>query len=125
MIVFDTSSLVGALLSVDGTPANALAHAQFSERVIGKRSIRQRISSATSAAFIGRLGALAVAVQPTVVVRECRDPTDNMVLELALAVGAAVIVSSDKDLQVMNPWRGIRILSPGEYAKAVGITPTP
>ena len=46
---------------------------------------------------------------------DCRDPKDNKYLELALAAGASTIVSSDSDLLVLHPWRGVRILSPRAY----------
>lgn len=46
---------------------------------------------------------------------ECRDAKDNKYLELTLAVGAGVIVSSDADLLVLHPWRGVRILRPVVY----------
>ena len=38
-----------------------------------------------------------------------------MYLELALAAGADIIVSSDDDLLVLHPWRGVRILRPADY----------
>jgi putative PIN family toxin of toxin-antitoxin system len=45
----------------------------------------------------------------------CRDPKDDQYLALALAAEADAIVSSDHDLLVLNPWCGIRILSPAEF----------
>jgi putative PIN family toxin of toxin-antitoxin system len=45
----------------------------------------------------------------------CRDPKDNKFLALALGAGADAIVSSDKDLPVLHPWRGIRIVTPAEF----------
>jgi putative PIN family toxin of toxin-antitoxin system len=57
----------------------------------------------------------AVRFEPTVRVVDCRDPKDNKYLELALAAGAGVIVSSDEDLLVLDPWRGVRILRPAQY----------
>ena len=39
----------------------------------------------------------------------------NKYLELALAAGAETIVSSDDDLLVLDPWRGVRIMRPGDY----------
>jgi predicted nucleic acid-binding protein len=45
----------------------------------------------------------------------CRDPNDNQFLALAVAAEADVIVSSDKDLLVLNPWRGIPIVTPAEF----------
>ena len=48
-------------------------------------------------------------------VTDCRDPKDDLFLELALASGAGILVSSDNDLLVLHPWRGVRILRPAEY----------
>jgi uncharacterized protein len=38
-----------------------------------------------------------------------------MYLALAAAGGAAVLISSDTDLLMLDPWRGIRILRPAEF----------
>ena len=46
------------------------------------------------------------------------DSKDNVYFELAFAAGASIIVSSDSDLLDMNPWRGIAIMLPGNYARA-------
>ena len=51
---------------------------------------------------------------------DCRDPKDDKYLELALAAGADMIVSSDGDLLALHPWRGVRILRPAEYLAAAG-----
>jgi predicted nucleic acid-binding protein len=53
--------------------------------------------------------------EPAISVTDCRDPTDNKYLELALAAQAATIVSSDQDLLVLQPWRGSLIERPAEY----------
>jgi uncharacterized protein len=42
----------------------------------------------------------------------CRDPKDNMLLELAISGKANVIVSGDSDLLVLHPFRDIAILQP-------------
>jgi putative PIN family toxin of toxin-antitoxin system len=55
-------------------------------------------------------------IEPTEIVRECRDPKDDKYLALAAAGGADVIVSSDlRHLLSMHPWRGIPILSPADF----------
>jgi putative PIN family toxin of toxin-antitoxin system len=55
-------------------------------------------------------------VEPTEMVRECRDPKDDKYLALAAAGRADVIVSSDvRHLLQMHPWHGIPILSPADY----------
>jgi predicted nucleic acid-binding protein len=45
----------------------------------------------------------------------CRDPTDEKFLALAIAAHADVIVSSDRDLLILHPWRGIPILTPAQF----------
>ena len=45
----------------------------------------------------------------------CRDDKDNKFLALALAAGTDLLVSSDEDLLVLNPWRQIQILTPTEF----------
>ncbi|BAY74698.1 hypothetical protein NIES25_11120 [Nostoc linckia NIES-25] len=46
---------------------------------------------------------------------ECRDPKDNKYLELAVSSKAECIVSGDDDLLVLNPWRGIEIMTVQEF----------
>ena len=58
----------------------------------------------------------AERIEPTETVRECHDPKDDKYLALAATGRADVIVSSDaRHLLSMDPWRGIRILSPANY----------
>jgi len=45
----------------------------------------------------------------------CRDPRDNQFLALAQVAGANVVVSSDDDLLVLHPWRGIPIMTPAQF----------
>jgi putative PIN family toxin of toxin-antitoxin system len=45
----------------------------------------------------------------------CRDPKDSPFLALALACAADALISSDADLLVLHPWRGIPIISPKAY----------
>ncbi len=49
------------------------------------------------------------------VVQECRDPNDNKLLEVAVNGNADFIVTGDKDLLALNPFRDIPIVTPAEY----------
>ena len=53
-------------------------------------------------------------VEITTSVTACRDDKDNKFLELAVS-GNADIVSGDEDLLVLNPFRGIPILTPRNF----------
>ena len=55
--------------------------------------------------------ALVGIVRPTVIAPASRDPDDDQVLACALAAGAGLIVSRDKDLLDLGTFEGIRILS--------------
>ena len=46
---------------------------------------------------------------------ECSDATDNKFLALAVDAGADIIVTGDNALKVLHPYKGIEILSPGEF----------
>lgn len=54
-------------------------------------------------------------IEVTEEVRECRDAKDNKFLELAQSGRADHIISGDGDLLVLNPFRGILILTPREF----------
>jgi putative PIN family toxin of toxin-antitoxin system len=62
--------------------------------------------------FLRRLALGAAIVEPGERVRACRDPDDDKFLGVALAAGAEVIVSDDRDLLALDPWRGIRVRKP-------------
>jgi predicted nucleic acid-binding protein len=58
-------------------------------------------------------------IDPPRTVHDCTDFEDNSLLDLAVEVGALVIVSDDADLTSMSPWRGTPILGPREFASKV------
>ena len=45
----------------------------------------------------------------------CRDPKDDMVLECAVVSGAPYIITGDKDLLALDPYDGIRIVTPADF----------
>lgn len=50
-------------------------------------------------------------------ISDCPDPKDNKFLELAVDGNAAYIISGDNDLLDMNPFKGIKIISPSDFLK--------
>jgi uncharacterized protein len=77
---------------------------------------KAKIAPQKVAEVIDSLRAFATVVVPTPLpIDVCRDPEDVPVLGTALAASAAVLVTGDKDLLVLNPFRGIAILSPREF----------
>jgi len=46
-----------------------------------------------------------------------RDIKDNMVLETAVSADVDYIITGDKDLLILNEFKGIKILSPHDFLK--------
>ena len=57
----------------------------------------------------------AELIEITQTVQACRDPKDAKILELAINGHADYVVSGDRDLLVMNPFRGIVIVRPAAF----------
>jgi putative PIN family toxin of toxin-antitoxin system len=49
----------------------------------------------------------------------CRNPKDNILLELAISCHADFLISGDKDLLSLNAFRGVSIISPADYLRMV------
>ncbi len=128
-VVIDTNVFVSAALKDKSLPALAvhlaLQHGRLlrsaaTERqlfdVLARPYFRPLIGPATHDWLRGLL-ATAELVTPTERIAACRDPTDDKFLELAIHGHADVILSGDADLLVLNPFRGIPILSPAAFVQ--------
>lgn len=69
--------------------------------------------------FLTEILSVAKIISLTEHVAACRDPKDDMILSAALAGEVDVIISGDKDLQVLHPFRNIPILSPRQFLQEV------
>ena len=132
MIVFDASTLVSAALKAHSIPERALLRAEevdvfalsaavdaeFAE-VLSRPKFARAIPLARRDGFLRILRDAAIWFDPIVRVTDCRDAKDDKYLELAHAAGAEIIVSSDEDLLILHPWRGVRILNPADYLALV------
>jgi len=128
IVVFDASSLVGAALRTGGVPETALLTVIDQGTLVVSREVvaeyravlrRPKFGRALSAerreSILELIEIVARRVEPVELIADCRDPKDNMYLALAAACGATILVSSDADLLVLDPWRGMRIVTPAEF----------
>jgi uncharacterized protein len=127
-VVFDASSLIGALLKQGSIPECALLLARATDIICLSVEVEAEIREVFTRPRFGKyltpgrtqlildvLTASAVTIVPTIRVTDCRDVKDNKYLELVLASGAATLVADDGDLLTLDPWRGVRIMTPAEY----------
>lgn len=126
--VFDTNVVVSALLMKKSVARDALDKARTAgdillslevieelQDVLGRPAFDRYIDEEDRLKFLSLLVKEATLVEVTERVKECRDPKDDKFLELAVNGNATLIVSGDKDLQVLHPFRNIPILSPREF----------
>ena len=67
--------------------------------------------------WLARIIAASEMVAITERIAECPDPTDDKFLELAVNGHADLILTGDKDLLVLNPFRGIPIVAPVNFVQ--------
>lgn len=126
--VFDANVLISALLFSDSVPGQALARALRSgtllvssdfvrelANVLGRDKFDRYIVRDERDRFLEAIVRESELVDATERVNVCRDPKDDRVLELAVNGDAAVIVTGDRDLLVLGPFRGVPIVTPAGF----------
>jgi uncharacterized protein len=87
---------------VDVFALSAAVDAELAD-VLGRPKFARAIPLKRRAGFLRTLRDLAMWFDPSIRVTDCRDPKDDKYLELALAAGARIIVSSNDELLVLDP----------------------
>ena len=132
-VVIDTSTLISAILRPNSVPRQAfllavgnfdlcISMATLDElREVLYRSKFDRYTPLTERlAFVDLVAQHALMWQVDLTSEAaarnaCRDAKDAKFLALALSCESAALVSSDADLQVLDPWQGIPILTPAAF----------
>ena len=126
--MIDTNVWISRVLLSDSLPARAVDKALESHDVMLSEALMDELASVLARskfdkyvsrvdrqAFIRRVlqvGNLATVISQ---VADCRDPKDNMILALALDSSSHQIVSGDRDLLALDPWRRIRVVTPKAF----------
>lgn len=124
-VVLDTNTILSSLISPNGPAAIAVATAFGHHEVVESpetlRELKAKLGSPRLAAFIdpdfAQIAFQAFSGSVTIVeaaenVTVCRDPKDNMFLDLAIAARADTIVSGDRDLRTLKRINGIGYMIP-------------
>jgi putative PIN family toxin of toxin-antitoxin system len=127
-IVVDTNALISRLLLPRSIPGKAVRKAVDAGQilisevtlaeladVLGRLKFAPYVSIQDRQQFIRLLGRVAEMVPITHTIRACRDPNDDKFLEVAVNGAASVIITGDKDLLALNPFRKIAIVTPAQY----------
>lgn len=129
--VFDTNVTISAALLKSSVPRQALdlgrrlgkilmswpTMAELQE-VLGRKRFDKYISENERMLFLEALAREATLIDTIETITDCRDPKDNKFLEVAVDGNAACLVSGDKNLLTLNPFRGIPVLTPRDFLES-------
>ena len=126
--MFDTNVLVSALLLPKSKPRSSFDRALRNGRllisvavlaeayeVLSRKRFSRYINEEDARNFIAALTREAELVDVKVKISASRDPKDDKLLELAVSGRATHIVTGDSDLLTLDPFQGIRILTPSSF----------
>lgn len=128
--VFDTNVMVSALLFENSKPAQALRYVlengeillsldllEELNEVLERERFNQYVTSEEREAFLDALVERAFLVEIIETVQECRDREDDKILDLALNGQAQYIITGDRDLLVLHPFRDVAIITVDEFLR--------
>jgi uncharacterized protein len=87
------------------------------EEVLGRQRFDKIVSQTYRHGIFRQIVTFSTLIDSPLPIRACRDPKDDKFLELAVHGRADAIVTGDKDLLTLHPFRGIAILTPADYLK--------
>ena len=137
-VVVDTNVLISAALRGGSAPRRVLHAIQTNGGVLlfanetfdelRSRLLRPKfdryVTPQGRLGFLGQVISVSEWVAITGATLGCRDPDDDRLLEAALLGEATCLVTGDRDLLAMNPFRGIPVLAPAVFlADLSGPTP--
>ncbi len=128
VFVIDTNILVSAFLFKHSNIRKTFDHIietgkiaasieTFNElrEVLLRPKFDKYVSSESKLSIIKEFEGLSVLFKISESIQTCRDPKDNKFLELAISANASCIITGDKDLLVLHPFRGIPILNAVDF----------
>jgi uncharacterized protein len=130
--VFDTNVLISAALFKASVPRQALDLARKKGKVImslptmaelqevlGRKRFDKYVTEDERMLFLEVLTLEILPVEIVETVTDCRDKKDNKFLEVAVNGEADCIISGDDDLLVLNPFRGMPIVTPHDFLSRI------
>ena len=132
-VVIDTNAWVSRLLLAESTSARAVDRALYAHEVVVSEALIDELADVLSREkfdryvpladreeFLRRVLRIARTIPVLSVVDDCGDPDDNQLLALALDSQSEVVLTGDRDLLSLHPWRGIAVVPPQAFLAAYG-----
>ena len=113
---FATRGLCADLLEVCLADHQIIISSYILDEVHDKLVSKLRLAESKAAEIRSFLASVATVVTPVAVAQEvCRDPDDLPVIGTALAAGASVLISGDKDLLDLERDADVKIVTPRQF----------
>jgi putative PIN family toxin of toxin-antitoxin system len=87
------------------------------DEVLSRPKFDRYVSLEDREVFLGKFVRETEAIEITESIQVCRDSRDDMFLELAISGGADFVITGDRDLLALDPFRGVRILTPDAFLR--------
>jgi len=126
--VIDTNTLVSSILIASSVPDRAVKLIRHSgiilisvatieelQKVMNRPKFDKYVDREIRSEFIAQLTQQSELVEINEPVIACRDSKDDKFLELAVNGKADYLISGDRDLLVLHPFRGIPIITPAVF----------
>jgi uncharacterized protein len=125
-LLLDTNVLVAALVA-RGVCTDLVEHCVRQHLVVSSQSLLDELRDVLTRKLRQRSVDVRPALRlfeetftlvvPAMIEPICRDRDDDVVLATALAGECVAVVTGDQDLLILDPFRGIRVLSPADFWK--------
>jgi uncharacterized protein len=130
-VVCDSNVYISAVV-FGGSPRQVLSLAEQGKiRLFVSPTLMSEVESVLERKFeweprrVRRIGQplwkAAVLLEPETEISACRDRKDNHLLALAVDARVGFIITGDKDLLVLHPFRGVQITSPAQFLETEGL----
>jgi uncharacterized protein len=128
--VIDTNVLVSGVVFKSRKPIDAIKHCLLIGRAFLSSDVIEEyrrilladkfdnfVTRESREAALSLLMNACELLTPLEKIEICRDTDDNKLLELAIAANAVCIITGDKDLLALHPFRSVAILTPSDFLK--------
>jgi putative PIN family toxin of toxin-antitoxin system len=126
--VFDTNTLISSFIFKNSKPRLAFelgvrsgmvfsSHKTYNElsEVLLRSKFDKYVSPEEKLKALRDFKELTNFIEISETITASRDPKDNKFLELAVSANASCIITGDKDLLILNPFRTIPILNAVDF----------
>ena len=127
-LVIDTNLWISRMILPKGVAARAVTDAlSWGVPLMSEETLKELVDAFSRSKFdkyasrerrsesLLEIRKIVQMINVTQRIAACRDPKDDKLIDVALNGGARLLLTGDKDLLALHPFRGVEILSPHDF----------